>query len=88
MVRKLKRVRVDEGKNQVTVIFDMQFYRPESIRLSVEDFGNCCSARIRSRGDKILVTLSPKRNDIVISTLGYEFYNYVLGRMRSDGSRF
>ncbi|RLI93382.1 MAG: hypothetical protein DRO89_00010 [Candidatus Altiarchaeales archaeon] len=88
MVKEGKKVRIDEKKNRVTVTFDTRFYEPESIRLSVNDFRDCCSAKLKSEDGKITVVLSPKSKEIDINTLGYEFYNYVLGRMRSSESRF
>lgn len=88
MVKEGKKVRVDKKKNQVTVIFDTKFYNSESVNLSVNDFKDCCFAKLKSERDKITVVLSPKSKEIDINTLGYEFYNYVLGKMRSNESHF
>jgi len=88
VVKEGKKVRVDKKKNQVTVIFDTKFYNSESVNLSIDDFKDCCFTKLKSGRDKITVLLSPKSNEIDIDTLGYEFYNYVLGKMRSNESRF
>lgn len=87
MAGKRKKVSVDKGKNQAVTVFDTRFYTPESIKSSAEDFKDCCRLQIRSKGDEITVLLSPKSKDIGLDSLGYEFYNYVLARMRSNESR-
>ncbi|MBN2013753.1 MAG: HxsD-like protein [Candidatus Altiarchaeota archaeon] len=83
MAGKRKKVSVDERKNRVVAVFDTRFYTPESIKSSAEDFEDCCRLQIRSWKDDITVVLSPKSRDINLDFLGYEFYNYVLARMRS-----
>jgi hypothetical protein len=88
MVKKRERVRVDREKNQVTVVFDVKFYEPESVKSSVNDFMDCCFIELESGDDYVTVVLSPKSREIEINTLGFEFYNYVLGKMRSNESRF
>lgn len=88
MVGKGEWVRIDKRKNQVTVVFDTRFYEPNSLRLSVDDFMDCCSVRLESSDDTVTVVLSPRSGEVDIKTLGYEFYNYVLGRMRANESRF
>jgi len=88
MAKEGKKVRIDGVKNRVTVILDPKFYNSESVNLSVNDFKDCCLTKLKSENDKITVVLSPKSKEIDINTLGYEFYNYVLNKMRSNESRF
>ncbi len=88
IMKERENVRVDEKKNQVTVVLDARFYSPESIKLSTGDFRDCCSTKLEFKNKGITVILSPNSKEIDINTIGYEFCNYVLGRMRLDGSRF
>ncbi len=88
MTGKDKKVQVDAEDNKVTVVLDTRFYRSNSVRSSAEDFKNCCLVELEHIGNRVSVVLSPKSKEIDLNTVGYEFCNYVLGRMRSDESRF
>ena len=78
----MKKVRTNKRKNEVVLNLDTRFYDLNSITISVHAFGECCNTSVgEDKGGMIKVILSPKGGELDIDTLGYEFYNYVLGTM-------
>ncbi len=74
----MEKVRIDKAKNSVLVRFNEDIYDKEAIAKASEDYNEACDIKRCKEG----ILLSP-REDIDINTLGYEFYNYVLGIMKN-----
>ena len=70
---------VDEGKKLVMLTFNDNFYSKDLIEKSILDFKEVCDSNFQ--GEKLI--LKPKNNEIDLNTLGYEFYNYLLGLIKS-----
>ena len=73
------RIKIDENSNSVVLTFNENFYPKELIEQAISDFHEVCDSRFE---DENLV-LKPKNNEVDINNLGYEFYNYVLGLIKS-----
>ena len=69
----------DTDKNLVILTFNDTFYPKDLIEKSILDFKEVCDSDFQ--GEKLI--LKPKNNEIDINTLGYEFYNYLLGLIKS-----
>ena len=80
----MSKVSIDKKNNETKLIIDTQFYGYDSILTASKDFTESCWVFMDGdKEDKILVTLKPKSDDVEISSLGYEFFNYVLGLMQN-----
>lgn len=75
----MEKVKVNKKKNEVTISFNENFYDEESINKAAEDFKKVC--QIKRNKDFIILKQKKKIN---INTLGYEFYNYVLGLIKNS----
>jgi hypothetical protein len=75
----MKRLVVDEERNLVILTFNSNFYPKELIENAVLDFKEICD--LDFDGQKLI--LEPKNGGINIHLLGYEFYNYLLGLIKS-----
>ncbi len=75
----MKRVTVDKGKNLVILTFNNNFYPRDLIRQAMTDFDEVCDSSFENEN----FILKPKNDEIEIGKLGYEFYNYLLGLMKS-----
>lgn len=75
----MKRVTVDRSKNLVILTFNDNFYSGDLINQAVADFDEVCDFSFENEN----FILKPKNRDIDIDNLGYEFYNYLLGLMKS-----
>lgn len=73
----MKRVIVEE--NGVILTFNKNFYPEEFVRQAISDFNEVCEASYKDEK----LTLKPKTNEIDVQNLGYEFYNYLLGLIKS-----
>lgn len=78
----MNNISINKKTGEINLTFNKFFYDPSVIRKSIEDFKGVCDASFKE-GDKILVTLSPKEKETDLTTLGYEFFNYVLGFMKN-----
>ena len=76
----MKRVSVDKERNAAVLTFNEDLYPQELINKSISDFKEVCDVKFE---DKNLV-LKPKTKDVNIENLGYEFYNYLLGLIKSQ----
>ncbi|MFH1849274.1 MAG: HxsD-like protein [archaeon] len=75
---------MDEAKNEVRLFIDTRIYDYSAIIEASQAFTDSCWVALD--GDvknKLFISLSPKSGSIALSTLGYEFYNYVLGLMQN-----
>ena len=80
MVRKMSDIKVDKKENLVRLIVDTKFYGASAVIIAGKEYTESCWVYIDGdANDKLLVTLKPKNKDIDLNTLGYEFYNYMLG---------
>ena len=75
----MSRVSIDRTNNEVVLTFNHNFYSRELIHNAIADFRNICEPHFEE--DKLI--LKPKSSDVRLDILGYEFYNYVLGLMKS-----
>lgn len=75
----MERIRINRQKNEVRLRFNEQFYPKKYIDMAVDDFGKVCDFK----ESKDCLVLKPKGKED-ISTIGYEFYNYVLGLIKNQ----
>ena len=75
----MERVKINKKKNEVVLSFNEKFYDKKFINQAVEDFKESCDIK----KDKDFIFLKPKKG-IELDTLGYEFYNYVLGLIKNN----
>ena len=75
----MKRVAVDKIRKEVVLTFNDTFYPTNLIKQAMQDFNEVCDSHLE--GDNFI--LSPKNDEVDIDTLGYEFYNYLLGLIKS-----
>jgi len=74
----MERIRIDPSKEEVFVSFNKTIYPKATIEQAMEDYGQACE--VFKNKDEIM--LRPKEK-LDLDTLGYEFYNYVLGLMKN-----
>lgn len=75
----MERIKINKAKNEVFVSFNEYFYKKEFVDQAVVDFKEACDIEKTEEG----LLLRPKE-EMDIDTLGYEFYNYVLGLMKNN----
>lgn len=75
----MKKVVVDKKNKFVKLNFNKQFYKEEFIDLAIRDFSNICEIK-KEEGS---IILKPKEKELELDTLGYEFYNYILGLIKN-----
>ncbi|MBI2558987.1 hypothetical protein HYW20_06720 [Candidatus Woesearchaeota archaeon] len=75
----MKRVTVDKSKNLVVLTFNDNFYPKGLINQAMRDFNGVCDSHFENEN----FILKPKSGEIDIGNLGYEFYNYLLGLIKS-----
>ena len=75
----MRRINVDKDNNLVVLTFNDNLYPKDLINQSILDFQEVCDSRFE--GEKLV--LKPKSNEIDMDNLGYEFYNYLLGLLKS-----
>lgn len=81
----MEKIDVKKEEKQVLIKFDTRFYPSDCIFKAIQDFSDSCWTSVDSSSDNVVVTLSPKSEEINLDTLGYEFYNYVLGIIKNEG---
>ena len=70
--------------NSVQITLNLEFYPKDKILKATQDFSDSCWTQIEGDAEKsLLVTLTPKSDKIDLSTLGYEFCNYLLGIIKN-----
>lgn len=75
----MKRILVDDAKHSVTLTFNDNLYPKKLIEQALLDFQEVCDSNFEN--EKLV--LKPRNNEIDINALGYEFYNYLLGLIKS-----
>ena len=76
----MNQVNINKKEGEVKLIVDTKFYGSGAIMQAAKEFGESCWVLVDGdKDDKMLVSLKPKLKDIELDTLGYEFYNYMLG---------
>jgi len=73
-----RRKNVDVKGDKVIINLNKQFYNSGILHMAVNDFKNICDVKINR-----YIILKPKTKDIDINTIGYEFYNYLLGLIKT-----
>jgi hypothetical protein len=75
---------IDREARQVKILLDTRFYGYGAVMEAGRDFGENCWVLVDGdKDDKLLISLKPKKAEISLDTLGYEFCNYVLGLMQN-----
>ena len=83
----MERITVKNDEKEVILDFDTRFYPLNFIVSASKDFSECCWIFVDgSNAQNIKIGLKPKSDDIELQNLGYEFYNYVLGLIKSSGN--
>lgn len=75
----MERIKVDREKNEVILSFNDKFYDKRFVDKAIEEFKQVCDIK----RDNCLIVLRPKEK-IDLNTLGFEFYNYVLGLIKTN----
>lgn len=75
----MERIKVNKEKNEVSLSFNENFYDKKFIDEAIKDFEKVCDVKI----DKNIILLKPKEKTD-LDTLGFEFYNYVLGLIKNS----
>ncbi len=74
---------IDKKNKIVKMIVDTRFYGHGAVLSAAKEYTDVCWMFVDGDpDDKLLVTIKPKTDDIELETVGYEFYNYVLGLMQ------
>lgn len=69
---------------EARLTLDTRFYPYEAVLQAAHAFGESCWVCLDGDPhDRLLVCLKPKGEDIRLSELGYEFFNYVLGLVKN-----
>ena len=75
---------IDKPNNEVKLIIDTKFYGIDAVLESAKEYSEVCWVMVDGNvDDKLLVTLKPKLKEIKLDSLGYEFFNYVLGLIQN-----
>lgn len=82
----MEKINVNNEEKQVLVNFDTRFYPSDCVLKAVQDFSDSCWTSTDSSSGNLQVMLRPKSEEINLDTLGYEFYNYVLGIIKNEGN--
>lgn len=80
-----KTVIIDKKKNLVRLNINLLFYTEEKIKEACKDFEEICSMRFLSSKENFVISLKPKKKNIDINILGFEFMNYLLGISKKRG---
>lgn len=86
-MEKMSNVSIDKENGVVRLTVDTKFYGASAIIIAAKEYLDSCWMYVD--GDpkgKMLVTLKPKNKDIDLNTLGYEFYNFMLGLIQDASS--
>ena len=75
----MKRVNVNKEKKEITLTVNESFYDPDLVNQAIEDFKEVCDITKNQES----IVLKPKEEGIELETLGYEFYNYLLGLIKN-----
>lgn len=75
----MKRVTVNKSENLAILTFNDNFYSRDLVSRAMMDFNEVCDSHFE--GENFI--LRPKNDEIDINNLGYEFYNYLLGLIKS-----
>ncbi|MBU0758328.1 MAG: HxsD-like protein [Nanoarchaeota archaeon] len=77
-------MQIDKKNREVKIVLDTVFYGYGAILQAGKDYLEHAWVFIDGDvNDKVLVTMKPKKDDLDVETIGYEFCNYVLGLMQN-----
>lgn len=77
-------INIDKEKNEVKIDINTEFYELDKIIESAQEFTDSCWVYVDRQNDsRVNVIIKPKSKEIDINTVGYEFYNFVLGLMKN-----
>lgn len=81
----MEKITVNTEEKQVLVNFDTKLYPSDCVFKAAQDFSDSCWTSVDGTQENLQVMLRPKSDEIDLDTLGYEFYNYVLGIIKNEG---
>lgn len=77
-------INIDKEKNEVKIDINTEFYELDKIIEAAQEFTDSCWVYVDRQNDsRVNVIIKPKSKEIDINTVGYEFYNFVLGLMKN-----
>jgi hypothetical protein len=82
----MERISVNKDERSVSIKFDTRFYPSAHVFRAIQDFSGICTISIDGSGAELSIVMKPKSDEIDIGTLGFEFYNYVLGVIKNEGN--
>ena len=66
------------------LVFNTRFYGKGAIEKAALDYKDVCDTEILEEvNNRVIVRIFPKTDEIGLSTICHEFYNYVLGLMQN-----
>lgn len=81
----MDKIVIKKEEKEVLINFDTKFYPFDCILRAAQDFSDSCWVSVDGSPESLQVMLRPKSDEIDLDTLGYEFYNYVLGIIKNEG---
>lgn len=75
---------IRKEEKQILINFDTKLYPTECIVKAAQDFSESCWTGMGGNPNKLQIVLMPKSKEVNLDTLGYEFYNYVLGIIKNE----
>lgn len=83
----MSNITIDQKKGTVRLLVDTKFYGASAIIIAAKEYLDSCWMYVDGDPeDKMLVTIKPKSKDIDLNTVGYEFYNFMLGLIQDASS--
>ncbi len=82
-MRRMKKNDLEIVKDTVTIKLNRYLYTKRAVIVASEAFSESCFVSLNITPDAYVVAMKPKE-EMDLKTLGYEFFNYVLGIMQND----
>lgn len=77
-------VSIDKQENTVELSLNPDFYPKQQVLIAAQDFSDACWVNFNeSEKGRVSVSLKPKKNETELSTVGYEFLNYLLSLVKA-----
>ena len=83
----MSNIKIDNKNRAVKLVIDTKFYGPSAIIMAAKEYLDSCWMYVDGDPkDKMIVTIKPKSKEIELKTVGYEFYNFMLGLIQDASS--
>ena len=80
-------VSIDNKNQEVKFSINTQLYGNEFVQEALYAYSKTCWVQVKGNpNNKLTVILKPKVDKINLKTLGFEFYNYILGLIQNATS--